>query len=187
MNFQSEVYSLQFKQRQKQSEIEYDLSKNYLTLIGAFYLKDKNKNQLENILININNNYEDLICSKLISTTLSNENSEYFEFQALFKKDITDYVKLLYLLVELYNKLDKLYIGLGSGDISTEIKEKALGMDGTAFYNAREALQNSFESEIKINLFSNKKIVDQNLSLILSLLVEFTSKWTNQQKKAIKY
>lgn len=169
------------------SEIEFNLKGEYLALIGAYPRRANEGNKLENTLTEINEDYSNLIRSKFVLATLSDEAEDYFEFQALFKKEITDYQKLLYLLVDLYYEIDELYVGLGSGKISTEIKEQALGMDGPAFYNAREALNKSFAVGMPLNLISDENIADTSFSIILSLLIEFIKKWTAQQKKAVDY
>ncbi|MFO7814485.1 MAG: SatD family protein [Halanaerobiales bacterium] len=169
------------------SKIEINLRGNHLALIGAYSRRLNEKNDIRNTLIKINDDYKNLIRSKFVLATLSDEAEDYFEFQALFKKEIEDYQKLLYLLVDIYYEIDELYVGLGSGKISTEIKEQALGMDGPAFYNAREALNKSFADGISLNLISGKKIADTSLSIIFSLLIEFIKKWTAQQKKAVDY
>lgn len=93
----------------------------------------------------------------------------------------------MYLLLDLSYEIDELYVGFGSGKISTEIKEQALGMDGPAFYNAREALKKSFTDGISLNLVSGENLVDSSLSIILSLLIEFINKWTAQQKRAVDF
>ncbi|MGM0500586.1 MAG: SatD family protein [Bacillota bacterium] len=167
------------------SEIEINLRGEHLALIGAYPSRLNRGNKIENILTEINEDYSNLIRSKFVLATLSDEAEDYYEFQALFKNEITDYQKLVYLLVDIVYEIDELYLGLGSGEISTEIKEQALGMDGPAFYNAREALNKSFADGISLNLVSGENLVDSSLSIILSLLIEIIKKWTVKQKKAV--
>ncbi|RAK04162.1 SatD family protein [Halanaerobium saccharolyticum] len=171
----------------KRKKIEINLKGEHLALIGAYPRKLNEGNKIENTLTKLNEEYNNLIRSKFVLTTLSEEAKDYFEFQALFKKEISDYQKLLYLFVDLYYEINELYVGLGSGDISTEIKDQALGMDGPAFYKAREALKKSFTEGMSLNLIANENLADTSISIILSLLLEFVKKWTSQQKKAVNY
>ncbi|TDO91998.1 SatD family protein [Halanaerobium saccharolyticum] len=168
-------------------KIEINLRREYLALIGAYPRKLNEGNRFKNTLTEINEDYSDLIRSKFVSTTLSDEAEDHFEFQALLKKEIKNYQKLLYLLVDLFYEIDELYVGLGSGNISTEIKDQALGMDGPAFYKAREALKKSFVEGISLNLIADENLADTSFSIILSLLIEFIKKWTAQQKKVVDY
>lgn len=181
----SAAFLKEFTTERKKTEI--NLSGDHLALIGAYPCKFNERSKLENILKLINKDYRNLIRSKFVLTTLSDEAEDYFEFQALFKKEIKKYQKLLYLLVDLHYEIDELYMGLGSGNISTEIKEKALGMDGIAFYRAREALNKSFADGISLNIVSGEEKADASFSIILSLIIEFIKKWTVQQKKAVDF
>ena len=169
------------------SEIEINLRGEYLALIGAYPSELNQGNKLKNTLTGINGDYNKLIRSKFVLTNLSDEAEDYFEFQGLFRKEISKYQKLVYLLVDLYYEIDELYVGIGSGKISTEIKEQALGMDGPAFYKARKALKKSFAVGMPLNLISDENIADTSFSIILSLLIELIKKWTVQQKKAVDY
>ena len=78
-------------------------------------------------------------------------------------------------------------IGIGIGDIATEIDENnPWNMDGNAFHRARKALE-----EIKISrqpvtfINSAEENFDYNLNVILALMDVISNRWTDGQWEAI--
>lgn len=159
----------------------------YIAFIGAFSTKVNDEGEVKNLLDSINQKYSDVLRSKFILTSLSSEDDKFYEFQGLFYNELSFFNKILYLIVELYSELRDLYLGVGIGDIATKIKDEAIGMDGTAFYRAREALGICFSEQMLIDLILFNNSLDNIYSLILSLFIEFIQRWSPKQSLAVRY
>lgn len=160
---------------------------DYIALIGAWPLKNTNEVKVTNLLNFINHEYDGIIRSKFLSTSLSSENNEYHEFQSLIYNDLEFYIDFIYLLVELNIKIDDLYLGFGVGDITTQINNKAIGMDGNAFYRARASVGTCFSKQMHINVQLFDGTLNEIYSLLFSLLIEFVKNWTEKQYKSVKF
>ena len=97
-----------------------------------FNERSKIQDKLRAALDSINEEYDELIASKFIITLGD-------EFQGLLKT--TDkLIDIIYRIVMEMHPV-KIRIGIGIGDILTEInKEMSLGADGPAYHNARKML-----------------------------------------------
>lgn len=83
--------------------------------------------------------------------------------------------------------MQNIYLGVGTGDIATKIKDEVIGMDGTDFYRARETLSNCFmeQRQLDVKLFNNSS--DNIYSILLSLFIEYIQRWSLKQGLAIRY
>ncbi len=183
----------------KTNEIFYNLKQNintrrkdiyegiYIAFIGAISIKANDEGRVKGLLNSFNEKYSDIIRSNFILTSLSSEDDNFYEFQGLFYNKQSHFVKILYLIVELYSELQNLYLGIGTGDIVTKIKDEAIGMDGTAFYRAREALGICFleQRQLEVKLFNNSS--DNIYSILLSLFIEYIQRWSHKQSLAVRY
>jgi hypothetical protein len=145
---------------------------NYLVLIADIIqskqIEERNEFQsdLKNKLEQINNNSKGLLSPYTI--TLGDE------FQAVYKK--ADY-----LLKDVFEVLStahpvQIRFAIGWGQIDTEInRNRSIGMDGQAFYNARNGLKNLKKinySTIQFygDLFTNIEFVNNSLELSLAIM-----------------
>ncbi|SDM31965.1 SatD family protein [Halarsenatibacter silvermanii] len=160
---------------------------DYIALIGAWLLKAAEEGKITNLLNYINQEYDDIIRSEFISTSLSAENNDYQEFQGLVYQDLESFEDFIYLLVELNFKIDNLYLGVGAGDITTRINDKAIGMDGNAFHRARETVGSCFSRQLPVNIKLFAGDLNEVYSLILALLLEYVKNWTEKQYRSVKF
>ncbi|MBL1215676.1 MAG: hypothetical protein HND52_20080 [Ignavibacteriae bacterium] len=100
------------------------------------------------------------------------------EFQAVF----SNADNIFYLLQRIENSIYpvKVRFSLGVGKITTSIKKKALGMDGPAFYAAREALTKLKAGENKIILSGDIKDIDL-LNSTLNLISFLKMNWNKNR------
>lgn len=158
----------------------------YIAFIGAWPLKESDEESVKRLLDAINQNYSGIIRSRFIVTTLSSEDNDYYEFQGLIYNDTNFFNEIFYLIAELFSELRELYLGIGIGGIATEIKDNAMGMDGTAFYRAREAIGICFSYQMQFNIKLFNTSLDKMYSLILCLLIEFIKSWSPKQSLAVR-
>lgn len=147
----------------------------YLALIGDICgsrdLEDRGsvQNQLQQCLNDVNKRYADVLVSPL-TITLGDE------FQGLFKN--ANRIWEIVVFIESRLHPTGLRFGLGTGDISTEINTSAaIGMDGPAFYNAREAIQAAKKSENNYRirgLGQDEELANQ----VLILISDNRNKWS---------
>lgn len=89
----------------------------------------------------------------------------------------------------------KLRFGIGIGEISTEINQKAaIGADGPAFYAAREII-NFLKNEekhlknqapdIQIEYYNSKSIEIDEINIMLALIKVIEDSWTDKQRYTI--
>jgi len=116
----------------------------YVGLIGDIVksreLQNRKKIQLEleETLENINKKYSQYIVSQFLITLGD-------EFQGLLKPSAPIYKIICEIIEEVYPI--QIRIGLGYDKITTNFKNKALGMDGPAFYLARDAISIAHKKE----------------------------------------
>lgn len=114
------------------------MKEEYLAIIGDIidsrHLEDRAtvQSKLEAVLIDINANYVRGIKSKFLITLGD-------EFQGLLIPTSEAFSIVNTILDRMYPI--KIRFGLGYGKVTTPIKETAIGMDGPAFYAARQALE----------------------------------------------
>ncbi len=108
-----------------------------IALIGDIVESKKLKNRgavqkrIDTIFRDINNRDKYLLSKFTI--TLGDE------FQAVYQRADSIFMNSFRLMAELYPV--KIRFSFGVGEITTELKKKAIGMDGPAFYNAREGME----------------------------------------------
>jgi len=147
----------------------------YLALIGDICgsrdLKDRGsvQTQLQQCLNDVNKRYADVLVSPL-TITLGDE------FQGLFNNAKKVWEIVFFIDSRLHPT--GLRFGFGTGDISTKINTTAaIGMDGPAFYNARDAMQavkkNDDNYQIK-GLGQDEDLANQ----ILILISDTRKKWS---------
>lgn len=125
--------------------------------------------QLQNCLNSLNEHYSDVLISPL-TITLGDE------FQAILRSA----KKMWELVFAIESKMHptKFRFGFGIGEISTQISTStAIGMDGPAFYNARDTL----EEIKKKNCSYGIKGLDKDAELVntvLALISDQKQKWS---------
>ncbi|QTL99690.1 hypothetical protein GM661_17890 [Iocasia frigidifontis] len=159
----------------------------YIALIAAWPTKANDERVVRNLLNSINQEYSDIIRSKLILTSLSSEDDDFYEFQGLFYNEQDKFNRILSLIVDIYIELQGLYSGLGIGDIATKIRNEALGMDGTAFYRAREVLASCFSQKMQLGIKFSNNFIDDLYAHVLSLFIEIIKSWSPKQSLAVRY
>ena len=144
------------------------------------------QNKLKKILDDINLKYKaDIKANFLI--TLGDE------FQGLLNSPAFALEIVKYTQRELYPV--KLRFGIGIGEISTEINQKAaIGADGPAFYAAREMI-NFLKNEekhlknqapdIQIGYYNSKTIEIDEINIMLTLIKVIEDSWTDKQRYTI--
>ena len=144
------------------------------------------QNKLKKILDDINLKYKaDIKANFLI--TLGDE------FQGLLNSPVFAIEIVKYIQRELYPV--KLRFGIGIGEISTEINQKAaIGADGPAFYAAREMI-NFLKNEekhlknqapdIQIGYYNSKTIEIDEINIMLTLIKVIEDSWTDKQRYTI--
>jgi hypothetical protein len=97
------------------------------------------------------------------------------EFQVVYISVESLFHDIFQIMLEVYPIFIRFSIGIGS--ISTRInKKQALGMDGPAFYLARDKLNKLKKSNSLIGIVSGKKI-DNFLNEVLSIVSHNSRKW----------
>ena len=136
--------------------------------------------RLNNVLNNVNKNYEKYIVSRR-TITLGDE------FQVLLKPNLEIFKMLDYISY----KMDpvKIRFGIGLGEIYTDIDYKqSIGSDGPAYWRAREAIEfiheNNNYGNSKISFNSGKKDDD-----VINNLIHYTDwmkeNWTTTQREIL--
>ena len=115
------------------------------------------------------------------------------EFQGLLNSPAFAIEIVKYIQRELYPV--KLRFGIGIGEISTAINQKAaIGADGPAFYAAREII-NFLKNEekhlknqapdIQIKYYNSKSIEIDEINIMLALIKVIEDSWTDKQRYTI--
>ena len=120
--------------------------------------------KLEDVLSKINFDYEQFIESKFLVTVGD-------EFQGLLKPSAPIYKIICSIAEAIYPVQVRLGLGLG-GITTTPVKEMALGMDGPAFYAARDALNIAHKKREHAIVFkSEPSILDKNKEEAVNVMV----------------
>ncbi|MCF8242438.1 MAG: SatD family protein [Melioribacteraceae bacterium] len=91
------------------------------------------------------------------------------EFQGLYKNADVIFLNIFEILLAIYPV--KVRFSLGVGEISTVInKENAIGMDGEAFYIAREKMNKLKEDNSLISIGGVEKSIERMINLNLELV-----------------
>lgn len=161
----------------------------YVALIGDM-IKSREVNQrkvlqekLEDILATINFDYGKFIESKFLITVGD-------EFQGLLKPSAPIYKMICRIVESLYPV--QVRFGLGLGGITTPVREVALGMDGPAFYAAREALDIAYGKKehaivFKSELNSMSKDTEEAVNVILGSLAVIRTLWPESFWEILPY
>jgi hypothetical protein len=152
-----------------------------LVLIGDIVASKRIKNRkeiqkkLQNLFKSFNNNKE--IISPF-TITLGDE------FQAVFSKADNIFKYLWEVLFAIYPV--QVRFSFGIGDITTSINTvQAIGMDGPAFYNAREGLTELKQKAFLFNLVHNDEKKIMLIKQVLFLLSHLTSGWKESRFKIL--
>jgi hypothetical protein len=152
-----------------------------LVLIGDIVASKRIKNRkeiqkkLQNLFKSFNNNKE--IISPF-TITLGDE------FQAVFSKADNIFKYLWEVLFAIYPV--KVRFSFGIGNITTSINTvQAIGMDGPAFYNAREGLTELKQKAFLFNIVHNDEKKVMLIKQVLFLLSHLTSGWKESRFKIL--
>ena len=156
-------------------------------IVGSKKLQDRKKIQedLSKVLHDINTTYENVLSSKLMITLGD-------EFQGLLQNGtfVTEIVERIER--EMYPI--KIRFGIGVGKITTNIDlNSPFGIDGPAYYNAREMIDSLKKNEkkrmdpksnIKIKIEDNECITELiNSIFLLNAIIK--SRWTKRQREIV--
>jgi hypothetical protein len=75
--------------------------------------------------------------------------------------------------------------GIGLGPISTELRDRALGMDGPCFHNAREAVQRGKREDRWATVLGFGDD-DRTLNALLGLVGAVRGRWTDVQRETVE-
>ncbi len=108
------------------------------------------------------------------------------EFQAVFSKADNAFKYLWEILYKIYPV--RVRFSYGIGEITTSInKTQAIGMDGPAFYNAREGLNELKQTAFQFNIIYNDEKEMQLVKQNLFLLSHLSSGWKETRYKILSY
>ena len=155
---------------------------------GSKSLKDRREVQmsLREVLDEINSVYHEDIASNFLITLGD-------EFQGLLRSPR----HTLKIVKDIQTKMypTKFRIGIGIGDISTEIDpDSALGADGPAYYAAREMVDLLHENEnknkraeadIQFSIYNEYSFEIEQINTMLALIKEIEDKWKPEQRLTI--
>lgn len=159
----------------------------YIALIGDIIksrsINNRNEIQLklEDIFARVNAKYEHCIVSKFLVTIGD-------EFQGLLKPSAPAYEIIGTIVESLYPI--QVRFGLGLGMITTPIKEMALGMDGPAFYLARESLKVAHEKKGHAIVFKSEspdKVPEDAINMMFGALAVIKKLWPESFWEILPY
>ena len=159
----------------------------YIALIGDIIksrsINNRNEIQLilENILAGVNAEYEQFIAAKFLVTIGD-------EFQGLLKPSAPVYEIVGYIVESLFPI--QIRFGIGLGVITTPIKDIALGMDGPAFYFARESLKIAHERNGHAIVFKSEKlgnVSEDAINMMLGSLAVIRKLWSESFREILSY
>lgn len=125
----------------------------------------------------INENLQSQIASKFLITVGD-------EFQGLLKAVAP--VQRIISKFDTEYRFAQIRFGIGLGIISTEVTEYSIGMDGPAWYNAREAISFARKHKLLGGYFRGFETTDDKVLNGLSRELNWhRSKWTDNQREVI--
>jgi hypothetical protein len=154
----------------------------YLAMIGDISGSRKTKDRaglqtaLEKAILSINKRMGQKLAARFV-VTLGDE------FQGLLRAP-SDVVEALIRLEEYLPSIDVKY-GIGWGTLSTELKQKAIGMDGPAYHRAREALSRGKERGRWVTASGFGEEGDMILNGIFGIIDAIRQGWTDRQRVTI--
>lgn len=157
----------------------------YTAIIGDIVksreLSSKRYNAQDNlnlILYEINQQYKDDLASQFIITIGD-------EFQGLITNPLILY-NIIWLIENKFN-YGNIRLGIGYGTISTSINPISIGMDGPAWYFARDAIQKSHKAKRLGGQFKGFGEYDDILNALARALYFQRNGWTEKQKIIATY
>ncbi len=147
-------------------------------IVGSKKLKKRNEVQrkLLRYFDSVNANHKTLLSPFTI--TLGDE------FQALYSKGNELFKNIWEILLILYPA--KVRFSVGVGELSTRInKEQSIGMDGSAFYNAREGMLELKKTSYLFNITTDTKANYELAKHSLFLISNITNKWKSTRLKIL--
>ena len=128
----------------------------------------------------INNDFKECLESGFIITHGD-------EAQALMKMEAVDRVyPVIEALVEMMEPVE-LRFGLGYGTLNTKVQKMAIGMDGEAWQNAKQAVDTARKSHQVVCFRGFFPDVEQPLESLANLLLFLHQHWTPEQLEAIRF
>ncbi|MFP4016143.1 MAG: SatD family protein [Halanaerobiales bacterium] len=152
----------------------------YLAFIGRWDTDILTLEEIQSRLDRINSEFKS-IQSRFITTVPQNQGHE---FQGLLQDNPVDMVEII---IRLLVKIETIVLGIGRGDIKTELKESAIGMDGTSFYRARKAVDYSGPIDKKVRIETEDSLKSDIFTVLISLFAEFINSWTGKQAEVVLY
>lgn len=158
------------------------MAKNYCVIIGDIVQSKEIKNRkafqrkFYSVLQKINKGFASQIVSRF-TITLGDE------FQGVLK-DLSSSYELINLIQEAFYPT-KLRFGAGWGEITTQIKKVAVGMDGPAFHRAREAIFAAKKKGQAVVFKTNKPEKDLTFNTLSLCLENIEEAWTARQREAM--
>lgn len=159
------------------------MAKKYCVIIGDIVQSKEIKNRkafqrkFHSVLEEINKNFTSNIIISRFTVTIGDE------FQGVLKSFGPSYEIIDAIQEMLYP--EKLRFGVGWGEITTQIKKEAIGMDGPAFHNAREAILTA-EKKGRSDIFKlgipEKELAINTLALCLE---NIRDSWTARQREVL--
>lgn len=158
------------------------MAKKYCVIIGDIVQSKEIKKRkifqqkFADFLARINKDFAPHIVSRFTITVGD-------EFQGVLKNLGQSY--------EVVNKIQemfypvKLRFGVGFGEITTQTKKVAIGMDGPAFHNAREAISTAEKKKRIIIFKTNKPKDDVSINTLALCLENIEDGWTARQREAM--
>jgi hypothetical protein len=140
--------------------------------------RDKVQKKLNNLFQKINAGNKSLLSPYTI--TLGDE------FQALYKNAFGLFKDIWQIMIILHP--EKARFSFGVGEITTSInKKQAIGMDGPAFYSARQGLLQLKESGNLFNLSGDIKTADHLINESLIMISHIVYNWKETRKEIFNY
>ncbi|MBU0502696.1 MAG: SatD family protein, partial [Candidatus Margulisbacteria bacterium] len=158
------------------------MAKKYCVLIGDIVRSrdiEKRKSfqkDFVNLLSKINKKFSSQILSEF-TVTLGDE------FQGVLRSPADSY-EIMAELSELFYPIEVRF-GLGWEIITTEIKKKAIGMDGPAFHLARQAIDQAKDSGKLIVYLTRSREKDLALNALTLAILEIKKALTKRQRLAV--
>lgn len=161
------------------------MKENYFAMIGDIvdsrHLSDRSAVQvrLETLLKKINSSFSSAIKASFLITIGD-------EFQGLLLPSSQALIIANMIIEEMHPV--KIRFGLGYGHITTAIKDSALGMDGPAFYAARQAmdfLKRTKESGLRLSGSSLDQTLLSAVNALMSSLSVIRQFWPDNFKTAL--
>lgn len=81
----------------------------------------------------------------------------------------------------------KIYCGIGLGTITTAVSKNPSEMDGPAFHNSRNALEEAKREKTELVIKTGDRDLDKTVNVIMQLILHIKNRQTIKQKEVITY